>query len=213
MWIVRRVLTRWWRKKNKTKHISGELLNSWWMDVWREKVEVVHRLRWCDPGYLDQLLLRLLHSSDFIFICACIWAIISCMRLSCRDKNNQVTMKDLLKAVHMDIYYHFAPHLIDWRVSKQSVDNYGLKCFPFRCSTQCLLNLDQLQATQLRHSSANVNISRAFSSGSIFPCVKCEVFDASGSRESIILRERKTEGDLSKQEIYWCSEFLREESL
>lgn len=37
------------------------------------------------------LLLGLFHSSDFIFICACIWAIISCMRLSYREKRMKIT--------------------------------------------------------------------------------------------------------------------------
>lgn len=37
------------------------------------------------------LLMRLFHSSAFIFICACIWTIISCMRLNCtgREKRNE----------------------------------------------------------------------------------------------------------------------------
>lgn len=37
------------------------------------------------------LQLGLFHSSDFIFICACIWAIISCMRLSYREKRKKIT--------------------------------------------------------------------------------------------------------------------------
>lgn len=39
--------------------------------------------------HLVSLLLQLFYSSVFIFICACIWAIISCMRLSYRKKKKR----------------------------------------------------------------------------------------------------------------------------